>query len=174
MNINRIWLGNIVNDTWIMCKQYWMSYNQTQVLWGYVNVSNNSSHFIALGKSSNLYIISISITGTAKTLVWGTFKTCMKQNFICIDSQNMTMDGVKSHLSVYLHYANTCICCKNGCELTHLPLVPRIYASVNWLSTDSGNALLLVWHQAINWTNAGLLPIGLLGTNFIEIRIRIL
>ena len=37
-----------------------------------------------------------------------------------------------------------------------------------------GNSLLPVWHQAITWTNAALLSIGLLGTNFSEIWIGIL
>ena len=48
-----------------------------------------------------------------------------------------------------------------------------IYASVNCLSISSGNGLSLIRHQAITWTNAGLLLIGLLGTNFSEIRIGI-
>ena len=46
--------------------------------------------------------------------------------------------------------------------------------SVNWVSIDSGNGLSPLRCQAITWTNAGLLSIGLLGTNFSEIRIRIL
>ena len=32
-----------------------------------------------------------------------------------------------------------------------------IYASVNWAIIDSDNVLVPVWHQAIIWTNAGLL-----------------
>ena len=38
----------------------------------------------------------------------------------------------------------------------------------------SGNGLSPVRRQAINWTSAGLLSIALLGTNFSEIRVRIL
>ena len=54
-------------------------------------------------------------------------------------------------------------------ESTHLPLMPHI--SVNQVSIDSGNGLLLVWCQAITWTNADLLSwsIGPLGTNFSDI-----
>ena len=58
--------------------------------------------------------------------------------------------------------------------LTHLPLVLHIYASVNWAIIGSGNGLSPIWCQAITWTNAGLLSIGLLGTNFSEFWIRIL
>ena len=50
--------------------------------------------------------------------------------------------------------------------LTHLCC---LYALVNWVSIDSGNGLLPFWQQAITWTNAGLLSIGPLGTNFSEI-----
>ena len=53
---------------------------------------------------------------------------------------------------------------------THLPLLVRpLYASVNWVIIGSGNSLLPVRHQAITWTNACLLPIGLPGTSFSEI-----
>ena len=54
-------------------------------------------------------------------------------------------------------------------RLTHLPLVPQ---SVNWVSIGSGNGLSPVQRQAITWTNAGLLSIGPLGTNFSEIWIK--
>ena len=37
----------------------------------------------------------------------------------------------------------------------------------------SDNGLLLGWRQAIIWTNAGILLIGILGTNFSEILIKI-
>ena len=47
-----------------------------------------------------------------------------------------------------------------------------VYALVNWVSTGSGNGLSPVRRQAITWTNGGLLSVGLLGTNFSEIRIR--
>ena len=54
--------------------------------------------------------------------------------------------------------------------LTHLPLVPHI----NRVSISSDNGLLPMQGQAITWINAGLLSIGLLGTYFSEIWIRIL
>ena len=50
----------------------------------------------------------------------------------------------------------------------------RIYASLNWAIIGSDNGLPPVWRQAIIWTNAGILLIGPLGTNFSEILIRIL
>ena len=45
--------------------------------------------------------------------------------------------------------------------------------SVNWVSVGLGNGLSPVWRQAITWTNAGLLSIGPLGTNFSGIQIKI-
>ena len=51
--------------------------------------------------------------------------------------------------------------------LTHLPPVPHM--SVNWVSIGSDNGLSPIQHQAIIQTNAGLLSIGPLGTNFSEI-----
>ena len=49
--------------------------------------------------------------------------------------------------------------------LTHLPLVPHI-APVNWVGIGSDNGLSPIWHQAIILTNAKLLSIGPLGTNY--------
>ena len=43
-----------------------------------------------------------------------------------------------------------------------------IYASMNWVIIASGNGLSPVRHQAITWTNAGLLSIGPLGTYLSE------
>ena len=54
-------------------------------------------------------------------------------------------------------------------ELTHLSLVPHIYASVNWVSICSGNGLSPARRQAITWINAGLLSFEPLGINFSEI-----
>ena len=56
-------------------------------------------------------------------------------------------------------------CHLQGAILTHLPLVP-------WVRIGSGNGLSPVWRQAITWTNAALLSIGSLGTNFSEILIK--
>ena len=49
----------------------------------------------------------------------------------------------------------------------------RIYASVNRVSNVSDNGMSPIRHQAIIWTNTGLLAIGPLGTNFSEILIKI-
>ena len=58
--------------------------------------------------------------------------------------------------------------------LTHLPLVPYIYASVNQVSIGSDNGLSPIWRQAIISINVGLLSIGVpSGTNFSEILIKI-
>ena len=46
-----------------------------------------------------------------------------------------------------------------------------IYASVNWVSIGSGNGLSPVRRQAITETDADILSIGLLETNFNEILI---
>ena len=48
-----------------------------------------------------------------------------------------------------------------------------MHASIYRVSIDSDNGLLLIRHQAIILTNAGLLSIGPLGTNFNEILIKI-
>ena len=48
-----------------------------------------------------------------------------------------------------------------------------LYASLNWVVIGSDNGLLPVRPQAIIWTNAGILLIGPLGTNFSEILIGI-
>ena len=49
----------------------------------------------------------------------------------------------------------------------------HIYASVNRVSIGSDNGFLPVLHQAIIWTNAGVLSIQPIGTNFSEILIKI-
>ena len=49
----------------------------------------------------------------------------------------------------------------------------RINASVNRVSIGSANGLSPMPHQAIFWTNAGLLSIGPLGTNFGGIFVKI-
>ena len=57
--------------------------------------------------------------------------------------------------------------------LTHWGRVTHIYiyASFNMVIICSDNGLLPLWHQAIIWTNAKILIIGPLGTNFSEILI---
>ena len=54
------------------------------------------------------------------------------------------------------------------------PLVPHIYASVNWVNIGSGNGLSPARRHAITCTNADLLSTGPLGTHFSEIWIEIL
>ena len=58
---------------------------------------------------------------------------------------------------------------------THQLISPwcRIYASVNWISIDSGNGLSPIRGQVITWTSAHLPSIEPLGTNFSEIRIQV-
>ena len=53
------------------------------------------------------------------------------------------------------------------------PSACRLYASVNRVSICSDNGLSLIQRQAIIYTNAGLLSIGPLGTDFSEIWIEI-
>ena len=57
--------------------------------------------------------------------------------------------------------------------LTHIEAEWCIYALVNYTITGSDNGLSPGWCQAIIWTNAGILLIGPLGTNFSEIIIKI-
>ena len=52
--------------------------------------------------------------------------------------------------------------------LTPFSLVPHIW-SINQVSIGSDNGLSPIRRQIIIWTNAGLLSIGPLGTNFTEI-----
>ena len=54
---------------------------------------------------------------------------------------------------------------KNAAGLSPPPLC-RIYASMKWISIDSGNGLSPSRRQAITWTNAPILLIGPLGANF--------
>ena len=58
-------------------------------------------------------------------------------------------------------------------SLKHMSHWCRIYESGDLASVGSGNGLSPVRRQVITWTNAGLLSIGHLGTNFSEIRIEI-
>ena len=61
------------------------------------------------------------------------------------------------------------IYCSGPLLLTHVPLVPHIYASVNLVGVGSGNGLSPVRRQAIIGTNVCLLSIGALETNVSEI-----
>ena len=69
-------------------------------------------------------------------------------------------------LSIYIHC---------GIHINSSPLVPNIcviYASVNPVSISTDNGLSPIWCQAIIFTNAGLLSIGPLQTNFLEIYLK--
>ena len=68
--------------------------------------------------------------------------------------------------------AKWCPCCSGLKMLTHWGRVRHICIS-NLTSVGSDNGLLPGRCQAIIWTNAGLLFIGPLGTNFSEISIEI-
>ena len=65
-------------------------------------------------------------------------------------------------------------CCQEAIKLAHTHPPTYMYMSLKWTIIDSGTGLSPVRRQAITWTNAGLLSIGLVGTNFSEILIRIL
>ena len=54
-------------------------------------------------------------------------------------------------------------------SMTRVNSSPPSAASVNQVSIGSDNGLSPIWHQAIIWTNAGLLWIGPIGTNFSKI-----
>ena len=58
------------------------------------------------------------------------------------------------------------------CTLTHWGRVTHIYVS-KLITIGSDNGLSPEWRQAIIWTNAGILLIGPMGTNFSEILIEI-
>ena len=66
--------------------------------------------------------------------------------------------------------------CRPSClglnVLTYPPLV--LHVSMDWAIIGSGNGLSPIQRQAITWTNAALLWIGLLGSNFCEFLIEIL
>ena len=63
---------------------------------------------------------------------------------------------------------------KFKCWPWHIEAEWRIYASLNWVTIGSDNGLSPGRRQAIIWTNAGILLIGPLGTNFSENLIAIL
>ena len=65
-------------------------------------------------------------------------------------------------------YYKSCLCGR----LTYWGRVKHICVS-NLTTIGSDNGLSAGRHQAIIWTNAGIMLIGPLGTNFIEILIRV-
>ena len=73
------------------------------------------------------------------------------------------------------HLVSTAMCYVNFSAPSHRSLIQfcRIYASMNRISTGSDNGLSPIRRHAFIWTNAGLLLITPLGTNFSEISIKI-
>ena len=69
-------------------------------------------------------------------------------------------DMIYMYLLVYLSF-----------PLTHLHLAPHVCVN-KIIIIGSDNGLSPDWHQVIIWTNAGILLIGPIGTNFSEILIR--
>ena len=70
----------------------------------------------------------------------------------------LEVHGIDNHL-VFSHFTHHLWC--------------RIYASVSWVSIDSGNGLSPFAHQTITWSNAVLLSIVTLETNLGKILIKI-
>ena len=81
------------------------------------------------------------------------------------DVRNLKEIIGQSSSYIYTHICTSLFVCKTD-FLTHLPLVPYIYASVNRVNIGSDNALSPIRCQAIIKTNAGLLSIRPLGTYF--------
>ena len=75
--------------------------------------------------------------------------------------------------SMSFHIIQICCCISPGSTSLHISPWCHIYASVNGVNIGSDNGLLPIQRQAIIKTNAGLLSIGPLVTNFIEILIRL-
>ena len=84
---------------------------------------------------------------------------CSAHIFDCDKTAHVCMEGLVQDCSIYS-------------MLTHWGRV-TIYASLNWAIIGSDNGLSPVRRQAITWTNAGILLIGPLGTNFSDILIEI-
>ena len=93
----------------------------------------------------------------------------MCQNFVVIWCTVLELHQLEFFIGVELRPKS-----RLGPVINSSPLVPYMYASVNWVIISSGNGLSPIRYQAITWTNAGLLSIGLLEMNFSEIWIWIL
>ena len=66
-----------------------------------------------------------------------------------------------------------CLVCVRDWHLTYWGRVTHICVG-NLTIIGSNNGLSPGWRQAINWTNAGMLLVGRVGTNFSEILIQLL
>ena len=67
----------------------------------------------------------------------------------------------------------SCLVCVRDWYLTYWGRVTHIWVGILTI-IGSDNGLSPGWHQGINWTNAGILWIGRLGTKFSEILIQLL
>ena len=98
-----------------------------------------------------------------------------------VDSPHLVLE-TPVNIDIYLIYVyinncrdtsqNVLLPLRHLCSQLISPLC-CIYASMNWVSICSDNGLSPIRRQAIILTNAGLLPIGSLGTNFSEFLIKI-
>ena len=87
----------------------------------------------------------------ATVMWWFVYRGLLSEYFFVLNHHNEKFVGLRVNSSPYC----------------------RIYASVNRVNIGSDNGLSLIRRQAIVETNPGLLSIGLLGTNFSEIVIKI-
>ena len=82
-----------------------------------------------------------------------------EQNWIIFFIKIQTFEPNKLHLEVL--YAK-CQLFLIWLQCVNSSPPSAVYVSVNWVIIGSGNGLSPLWCQAITWTNAGLLSIGLL------------
>ena len=68
-----------------------------------------------------------------------------------------------------LNVVNVCLCVACLHQIITASRPGRKYVSVNKVNIGSDNDLASVWHQAVLWTNVGVLLLEPLGTNFSEI-----
>ena len=107
--------------------------------------------------------------------LWPMLQSCCVHHHVVLDYIDM---GSHCTLVVYVHMLpmdmkrEVCNIC-TGWLLTHWGRVTHICVSKLTI-IGSDNGLLPDWRQAIIWTNAGILLIGPLGTNFSKILIEIL
>ena len=115
---------------------------------------------------SNLYtfMLADALYDGAKNYIWSLHNFVGQLRFLI--PENIIPDA-----RIYRKYWVT-ITYSNILGLTHWGRVTHICVSKQTI-IGSDNGLSPGWHQAIIWTNAGILLIGPLGTNFSEILIEI-
>ena len=88
-------------------------------------------------------------------------------NHICQHSVNII---------IWYNYINICTWIVQLEFESYLKVSPKWHDIVTWILVNigSGNGLLPVWWKAITWTTTELLSIGILGTKFSEILIKML